>query len=451
MQVNLKDKSLLSGFSVFLSLTLIIGSIGIFQINSLTKIIRTISQRQLPMERLILEMKIRNAFYAMGVRNYVFWKISKYLQSASVAADIDMIEKSFLKLKYYLNKYSELADTQAQRKLIAMLRVSMQELNSMGRQLVESADMNEQDSDTINKLLINFENKFYQIEEILSGNLSRDNFKSIEEQLRLAQREKDISILILSVSLFLSTGLGIGISYMVYMSLRKERYKRAMLVYKMISVEEKERKNLSRQIHDQLSQDLSALKIYVDLISKDISDTDIKQKEKIKKSKEILVGLIDKGHNISELLRPPELDELGLVESIAALVSEHQQITGCNCNYYWSVSEINCSYECSLTFYRVVQEALTNSAKYSQAEHLNVNLSQKGKFVSLMISDDGIGFDYHKYCRKPLRRQEDKVKLGLRGIHERVNLLEGDFSIKTAPGKGTVIKVYLPETTILKS
>ncbi|MFH1460100.1 MAG: ATP-binding protein [Candidatus Omnitrophota bacterium] len=441
--VVLREKQLLVGFGIVIVITVSIGLIGILQINALTQTIQALGQRHLPRESLILQMKENNALYAMGVRNYVFWRVSKYLQSASIASDINFIKKSAAEFSNSILEYQKLIDSTEQENWILTIKDSTQQLSAMGNRLIELIDIRSPDKDKINQLLMTFENKFYEIDEFLSGTLSKNNLASIKKQLKIAQGQKQTAITVLIISLCISVVLGVIISFLVYRSLHRERIKREELTNVMLSMEERERKNLSRQIHDQLSQDLSALKIYLDLMEQNISQDNTSQKEKLQKSKKILSDLMEKGHNISELLRPPELDELGVAESITALVKEHQEITGCQCNYKKPQQELKCSAEYSLTLYRIVQEALTNSAKYAQAKYIEVSLSQILGNIKLVVFDDGVGFEYVPDKEIPHRRKEDKLKLGLQGLRERVELLGGTFAIRTAHGRGTKIEVTL--------
>lgn len=153
--------------------------------------------------------------------------------------------------------------------------------------------------------------------------------------------------------------------------------------------------------------------------------------------------MLDKSHNISEMLRPPELDYLGLTESIDNLIHEHRKITGCNYVYHKPSEKLALEAEDSLELYRITQEALTNIAKHSHAKNVEVSLNRKGSSVYLRIQDDGVGFDYDDYSKRPRRRMEDKLKLGLQGLRERMELLGGVLKIKTAPSKGTKIEAEL--------
>ena len=106
MRQGFHDKKLIIGFAAFLLLTISIGAIGISQIYFSTRTVQKLGQKYLPRERLILEMKSSNALYAMGIRNYVFWRISKYLQSAAIASDRKFIDESAEKFKLYLLIYA---------------------------------------------------------------------------------------------------------------------------------------------------------------------------------------------------------------------------------------------------------------------------------------------------------------------------------------------------------
>jgi len=100
--------------------------------------------------------------------------------------------------------------------------------------------------------------------------------------------------------------------------------------------------------------------------------------------------------------------------------------------------------EYSLVLYRVVQEALTNVAKHSQARGVDINLLYRGNSARLSVLDDGTGFDCGSYVKRPHRRRDDIVKLGLQGLRERIELFGGRMHIRSRPGVGTLIQVDLP-------
>jgi len=203
------------------------------------------------------------------------------------------------------------------------------------------------------------------------------------------------------------------------------------------------RQNLSAQIHDQMSQDLGAARIYLGLIEQAISSPSEQLAEKLAQSKRIISGLIEKSHNISLLLRPPALDEVGLVDSLEALMIDYQRLTEADYTFQKPEGELKLSPEYSLFLYRFIQEVLTNAAKHAQAKNVHIRLTKTEAMVELSYKDDGRGFDYYDLLKRPRRRTEDKLKLGLLGLKERAELLGGDMRIDTAPGKGTQITVEL--------
>jgi len=212
----------------------------------------------------------------------------------------------------------------------------------------------------------------------------------------------------------------------------------------MINVEEDERKRLSNAVHDEMGQDLSALKIYLGVIQQGLTNLSQDMKDKINQCREIIAGLMEKSHNIAFLLRPPDLDEVGLVDSLDALLLEYKHLTGVEYNYQKPPAFFELSAEYTLLFYRITQELLTNMAKHSQAKHVELKLERKSNRVELTYSDDGLGFDQNLIIKKSVRRREDKFKLGLLGLQERVELLDGVMQVNSNLGKGTNIFVMLP-------
>ena len=91
-----------------------------------------------------------------------------------------------------------------------------------------------------------------------------------------------------------------------------------------------------------------------------------------------------------------------------------------------------------------MQEAFTNIAKYSHAKNIEIILRRKEDSVYLSVSDDGVGFDLESFMKRPWRRKEDKVRLGLQGLKERMELLGGSLSVYSAAGRGTKLEAELP-------
>ena len=450
MKRYLVDWRLAGGFSALLFLMVAIGGIGIFQIQFLSKSVDDLGKYYFPLQKAALEMRIDNSLYAMGIRNYIFWRSARYLEAAKDAANQEAINAARIGFQRQLASYSSFARTARQRQWIERVRVLEQELYGIGKKIIDSVNRLENTGgiqrrkieDTINKLVMVFENKLYKIDEFIDGNMQKTNLKAVEEQLRLAELAKERAIRLLIWSLILGLGLGGETAYLIYRNHKNEQERRKKLVQRMIRAEELERQNLSFQVHDQMGQDLSALMIYSDLIDKKVNPLNQEVKEDILRSKKILSGLIDKSHNIAELLRPPALEEVGLVDTIAGLIFQYKHITPIKFSSNLTTEPLNLPGEYSLILYRVAQEGLNNIAKHSQAKKVKISLEKKANAVYLIVVDDGIGFNYEQ----PLvhRRKEDKLKLGLLGLRERIELLGGKMTVNTAPGRGTKLIVKLP-------
>ena len=451
MKRVLGDWRLVGGFSALLLLIVAIGLIGINQIQSLSRTVDELGRHYFPMQKAALEMRINNSLYARGIRNYIFWRSDKYLEAAKDAVNRQAINTAQIGFQSQLVGYTSFVRTEVEQEWIKRIRVLEQELYSVGEKIIDSVDRLENANrsqerkrleDAINKLVMVFENKLYKIDKFIDGNMQKTNLKAVEEQLRLAELAKERAIRLLIWSLILGLGLGGETAYLIYRNHKNEQERRKKLVQRMIRAEELERQNLSFQVHDQMGQDLSALMIYSDLIDKKVNPLNQEVKEDILRSKKILSGLIDKGHNIAELLRPPALEEVGLVDTIAGLIFQYKHITPIKFSSNLTTEPLNLPGEYSLILYRVAQEGLNNIAKHSQAKKVKISLEKKANAVCLTVADDGIGFNYEQ----PLvhRRKEDKLKLGLLGLRERIELLGGKMTVNTAPGRGTKLIVKLP-------
>ncbi len=447
------DWRLASGFSALLFLIVAVGLVGIFQIQSLSWRVDKLGRQYFPMQKAVLEMRIDNSLYAKAVRSYIFWHNAKYLEAARTGANrrqINAVLKAFYR---QLNNYSAFVRDPEQKRWLERVERLEQGLVSNGRKIVDLVDRLERVKNTaekkkissyLNNLVMDFENRLYRIDNFIDNNLQKTNLEKVKKELIKAEIVRKRGVIFLYWSLALGLLIGTETARIVYRSRRREKEREREMVQWMIKVEEKERGNLSRQIHDQMGQDLSALMIYSDLIDKKLDPADKEAKNDIVQSKKILSSLIDKSHNIAELLRPPALEEVGLADTIAGLIFQYKRITSIEFSSNLPKEPLNLPGEYSLILYRVVQEGLTNIVKHSQAKKVKISLEKKTNAVYLTVADDGMGFNYKQSLLR--RRKEDRLKLGLLGLKERVELLGGSMDVKTAPGRGTRLLVQLPVT-----
>ena len=473
--INFKERKLLLAFVFLISLTLLIGLVAISQIQGFTRKIEVLGKNNLSLESAVLEMRINNANYAMGIRNYVYWRSARYLGAVPTAAGADKILLAGENFKQQLKFYRQNVYLSQQKEWADRAGLAFDELFVLGKKIIQLVDQKESGKVDVevNGLLMSFENRIYKIDEFLDNSMGKSNLAEAQRQMVLARADKERAIFFLRISLVTALIVGSLIALVVYRRRIKERLYRQDMFNQMINVEEDERKRLSNAVHDEMGQDLSALKIYLGVISQGLAgEASLRGHEvpeaisfseiasspaaprndgcvadlmaKVEECKKITSGLIEKSHNIAFLLRPPDLDEVGLVESLEALLLEYKHLTGVEYAYQKPGVFFELSAEYSLLFYRITQELLTNMAKHSGAKHVELKLMQNSNSAELSYTDDGQGFDYHAMIKHPLRRREDKLRLGLLGLQERVELLDGRMHINSNVGKGTNIMVVLP-------
>jgi signal transduction histidine kinase len=142
-------------------------------------------------------------------------------------------------------------------------------------------------------------------------------------------------------------------------------------------------------------------------------------------------------------LRPPALDDLGLVEALGELAQRFNEQTGLAVDYQTRGPKGRLPAEIELVLYRVAQEALTNVAKHARASRVSLDLDRTERDVALSVRDDGRGFDMAT-SQTPERTG---IGLGLFGMKERVELVEGTFGIWSRPERGTEVYTFIPLET----
>ncbi|MBU1905445.1 MAG: hypothetical protein KJ923_00400 [Candidatus Omnitrophica bacterium] len=471
-KAKFRNTKLQVAFVVLILFTIGIGTISILQIQGLGQRVEDLGRRNLILNKAVLEMRINNTIFAMGIRNYIFWRVSKYLGAVSMAINLDDILKTADNFKEQLNIYQKYSYLTDQKRWAEQVGSSFDELSKLGRQIVGLVESTraEKLEGAISGVLMAFENRLYKIDEFLGNTMGKENLDEIERQLNQTNLNKQRAITFLIVILCCTVIVGILVATFVYRTLRQERILREGLYYRMINMEESERKNLSNAVHDQMGQDLSALKIYLGIIEQnltsskplpgrqagaleltgdskpalELSGVSSEVKEKLEGAREIVSGLIEKSHNIAFLLRPPDLDEVGLVGSLESLILDYKRLSKINYVYNMPKENLILSSEHSLIIYRITQELLTNMIKHSDAKNVEITLNKHNHTLEFSYRDDGKGFDYNAALRHPRRRREDKLGIGILSLKERVGLLNGKMQIDTAPGKGTRVAVELP-------
>jgi signal transduction histidine kinase len=204
------------------------------------------------------------------------------------------------------------------------------------------------------------------------------------------------------------------------------------------SIREEERGHISRMLHDEIGQTLTALKMDVCWIKKGLTP----EQKAVAEVSDSMVKLIDstitKVRWISTVLRPMCLDELGLADTVRWLIEEFREMTGISCTANIGDS-IKVDKQTSTAIYRVIQESLSNIFRHSKATEVNLSLTQRDNHVDLRIKDNGIGITRGK--TSSLR------SFGIIGMRERTQALGGTFTISGRKNQGTLISVSIPVQT----
>jgi signal transduction histidine kinase len=204
------------------------------------------------------------------------------------------------------------------------------------------------------------------------------------------------------------------------------------------SVREQERTRMAREIHDELGQSLTALKMDVSWLNRRFLEKDTAFKKKLASMEDVIDRTIQTVQKLSGELRPGILDDLGLAAAIEWQAEEFQNRTGIECEVSLSHEESVLNRDQSTTMFRIFQETLTNVIRHARATKVEVWLEERNGSIVLEVADNGRGITAAEIS--------DARSFGLIGMRERVKFIDGEVSIVGSPGKGTRITVTLPLT-----
>jgi signal transduction histidine kinase len=210
------------------------------------------------------------------------------------------------------------------------------------------------------------------------------------------------------------------------------------LLRKVIAAQEEERKRLARELHDETSQQLTALGMQLDLIGRSLPEGGA-DASRLADTRGLVGRMVDDLHRVIYDLRPSILDDLGLLPAIR-WYAERLSKRGVAVQFEFPEMDPDLSPEARIAVYRVVQEALSNVERHAQAETVLVACDVSSTALTIEVEDDGIGFDPEE-MRQP---RESGQGLGLLGMLERLALLSGSCTVESQPGNGTRVIIRLP-------
>ncbi|MCI0696834.1 response regulator [candidate division KSB1 bacterium] len=218
--------------------------------------------------------------------------------------------------------------------------------------------------------------------------------------------------------------------------LRNSREQLRNLSAYLESVREEERTRIAREIHDELGQAMTALKMDLSWLSKRLPKDQEPLLEKTKSMSKLVDMTVQTVQKISAELRPGLLDDLGLAAAIEWQTGQFRQRTGIECEAALNLDGINLDRERSTMFFRILQEALTNVARHAQATKVKIGLTRREHKLLLKVRDNGKGITNSKIY--------ESTSLGLIGMRERARHFRGKVKIRGIQNKGTILVVSMP-------
>ncbi|MBZ0291889.1 MAG: sensor histidine kinase [Anaerolineae bacterium] len=209
---------------------------------------------------------------------------------------------------------------------------------------------------------------------------------------------------------------------------------RSQYISGVIVAQEGERQRIARELHDSTSQSLTSLLVGLQNL-KQTQDPD-EMIERIDELRHVIGETLDDVRNMAWQLRPSALDDLGLVSALQRFISDYQQRYGIQVDFAMKGLNGRLPLEMETSIYRIIQEGLTNIARYAQSETASVLIDQRQQKIRLIIEDNGIGFDPDTVM--------NKRSLGLQGIRERAALFGGTLTIESQAGHGASLFVEIP-------
>jgi PAS domain S-box-containing protein len=214
-----------------------------------------------------------------------------------------------------------------------------------------------------------------------------------------------------------------------------------ILSQELIRTQENERQRISRYLHDQTAQNLSALRLDCETLFDKHPSINSEIRQKLFRISKALRGCIKEIRNLSYDLLPPDLDEMGLVNTLFQYCDDFSKENGITVDFHSAgIEDLRLDFDTEINLYRLVQEGLNNIKKHAKADHVTVRLVAAFPDIILRIKDNGKGFNVRKRTSN-LRKEK---RMGIHSMKQRARLLRGKMEIQSKPMQGTKISITLP-------
>ena len=210
------------------------------------------------------------------------------------------------------------------------------------------------------------------------------------------------------------------------------------LSYRLVEVQESERRQIARELHDEIGQSLTVAEMNLQAALR--SSSGPAKQRRLEDSIQAVERVLEQVHDLSLNLRPSMLDDLGLEPALRWYTHRQASLTGLQADFTAATLENRLDQVIETECFRVAQEALTNVVRHSKARAVAVDLSKRNGHLHLRVRDDGVGFDAPALRRRAVQG----ASLGLLSMEERACLAGGGLELNTSPGKGTEVHAWFP-------
>jgi signal transduction histidine kinase len=221
-------------------------------------------------------------------------------------------------------------------------------------------------------------------------------------------------------------------------TLKDQRKSLQILSREVINAQETERQRISHDLHDDIGQSLTAISLNLEAINIDIKNK-AEMKNRINDSHKLVQKTIDDVHRFAYALRPPIIDDLGLIPALQSHAADFQERTGIAVTIKGDKAVEKLSVEIKNVLFRVFQEGMNNVTKHAEASAVTITLVVEDNSINFIISDNGKGFDTNQ-----VPKISEKGFLGLQGAEERLKLVGGSLQLKSNSKSGTTLIMRAP-------
>jgi len=371
--------------------------------------------------------------------------INRFYKTNDIAYIVGKEEKT---TDEYLDEYKKLVKSSKEETLFNKVLQNKQASETIRKQLLGSNAVNKTTALVLYTQETIFQNYQNSISD-LSNYIARESHAKVQNIRDVIQRAHQ------RIKVFIIIRLGVLVLLCVFVfnmsrslikrniamvkkdiELRESRQLLRDLASHQQNIIEEERTYIAREIHDELGQAITGIKMEMTWLKKHIDPENTELSNKVNETINTLDDTVKTIRKIASALRPSVLDDIGLTSAIAWQCKEFEKKSHIKCTFSHPAEEVDPPVEIKTSLFRICQESLTNVMRYSQATETTISLNNLGNKIILTVTDNGKGFDTTQKTKS----------FGILGMKERCVLINASFKIKSTPGEGTsvIVEASLP-------